>query len=89
MKTLHYIFLVVLCVSAFMFGVQIPNFVDQYEKRIDAHYIEVNENFKGFQEIADRFHNGNIESLIKKHEASNDLTFKAESEPLRKNPYFL
>jgi len=84
MKTLHRILLFILFAAGFLLGVQVPNFVDQYEKRIDAHYLEVNENFKGFQEIADRFHNGSMEALIKKHEASGDSTFMAEAEPLRK-----
>jgi len=84
MKTLHYILLVILFVAGFLFGVQIPNFIDQYEKRIDAHFLEASESFKGFQEIADRFHSGSMEALIEKHEASGDSTFNAEAQPLRK-----
>ena len=84
MKTIHYIFLVILFIAGFLSGVQVPNFIDQYEKRIDAHYLEANESFKGFQEIADRFHGGSMESLIEKHEASGDSTFNAEATPLRK-----
>lgn len=84
MKTFHYIIVLVLFAAGSLFGLQIPNFVDQYQKRIDAHYLEANESFKGFQDIANRFHDGNIESLIKKHEASSDTTFNAEAEPLRK-----
>lgn len=84
MKTLHYTLLLILFAAGFLLGVQIPNFVDQYEKRIDAHYLEVNENFKGFQEIANKFFNGSIEALIKKHETSGEPVFEAEAEPLRK-----
>ena len=76
--------LIMLFGTGLLFGLQIPNFVDQYQKRIDAYYLEANESFKGFQDIANRFHNGNIEALIKKHEESSDSTFNAESEPLRK-----
>jgi len=84
MKTFHYTLLLILFAAGLLFGVQIPNFVDQYQKRIDTHYLEASENFKGFQDIANRFHNGNIEELIKKHEASGDNTFNAEAEPLKK-----
>lgn len=84
MKTIHTIFLLILFAAGLLLGVQIPNFVDQYEKRIDAHYLEVNENFKGFQEIANRFFNGSIEALIRKHETSGEPVFEAEAEPLRK-----
>jgi len=84
MKTMHYMIIIILFAAGLLFGLQVPNFVDQYQKRIDAHYLEANESFKGFQDIANRFHNGNIEELIKKHEESSDSTFNAESEPLRK-----
>ncbi len=84
MKTFHYMLLILVFASGLLFGVQAPGFVDQYEKRVNAHYLEVNENFKGFQDIANRFHGGNIESLIKKHEGSGDSTFNAEAEPLRR-----
>ena len=29
-------------------GVQVPGFVDQYAKRVSAHYIEASKNFAGF-----------------------------------------
>jgi hypothetical protein len=35
--------------AAILIGIQIPNFVDQYEKRLDAHVIEVTTNMRGFQ----------------------------------------
>lgn len=63
-------------------GLQVPAFVDQYEKRVDAHLIEVTENLKGFQEIADEYYEGSIDVLIKKHESSTDLTFKLEAKPI-------
>jgi hypothetical protein len=84
MKTFHYILLILVFATGLLLGVQAPGFVDQYEKRINAHYLEVNDNFKGFQDIANRFHGGNIESLIKKHDDSGDSTFRAEAEPLRR-----
>lgn len=63
-------------------GLQVPSFVDQYEKRVDAHLVEVTENLRGFQEIADKYHDGSIEELIRKHEASTDTTFRLEAEPI-------
>jgi hypothetical protein len=70
--------------GALLVGIQIPNFVDQYAKRLDAHYIEVQTNLRAFQEIADQFHAGSIEALIRKHRQSDDLTFRAEGEAIEK-----
>ena len=71
--------------AAVMLGVQIPNFVDQYGKRVDAHAKEVNVNFSEYMNIAKKYGTGSIEGLIKKHENSPDLTFQAEAEPIRQN----
>ncbi|MGQ0621435.1 MAG: DUF2937 family protein [Panacagrimonas sp.] len=69
--------------SALLVGIQVPNFVDQYAKRLDAHFIEVRKNLEPFQAIADRFHGGSIEALIAKHEQSADATFHAEGAAIR------
>lgn len=74
--------LIVLACAAMLLGIQMPNFVDQYEKRLDAHFIEVQHNLRGFQEIADQFHAGSLQALIEKHQASTDVTFQAEAQPI-------
>lgn len=78
----RYLLLVIAC-AAILVGIQIPNFVDQYEKRLDAHLIEVSENLRGFQEIADRHHGGSFEALLREHETSTVVTFREEAKPLR------
>ena len=64
-------------------GVQVPGFVDQYAKRVSAHYIEVTRNFAGFQLTADQYFAGSIDALIAHHEASPDAVFKAEAQAIR------
>ena len=64
-------------------GVQLPNFIDQYAQRIDAHYSEVRVNLSGYRAIANQFHGGSVEKLIEKHENSEDATFRQEAVPLR------
>lgn len=64
-------------------GVQVPGFVDQYAKRVSAHYIEVSKNFAGFQLTADQYFGGSIDALIAHHEASTDSVFKDEAKPIR------
>lgn len=78
----HYVTLVVFAIGLLL-GVQVPNFVDQYEKRVDAHYLEAKEDLSGFQKIADRYHHGSITALIAQHDVSADRTFRAEAGPIR------
>lgn len=60
-------------------GVQAPGFVDQYAKRVSAHYIEVTKNFSGFQRTANLYFGGSVDALIAHHEASSDSVFKDEA----------
>lgn len=75
------ILLLVAC-SALLVGVQVPNFTDQYQKRVDAHLQEVQANLAPFQAIADQFHGGSLDALIAHHEASRDPTFRAEADAI-------
>ena len=59
------------------------NFVDQYERRIDAHYLEVSANISGFQSTADRLFSGNMEALITYYAESNDLVFESDAQSIR------
>lgn len=83
MGTLYRYFLIFAACGSLLLGIQIPNFVDQYEMRLDAHLSEVKNNLRGYQEIADRLYDGSITTLINKHEKSNDLAFKQEAQPIR------
>jgi hypothetical protein len=60
-------------------GVQIPGFVDQYAKRVSAHYIEASKSFAGFQHLADQYFGGNVDALIAHHASSADAVFHDEA----------
>jgi hypothetical protein len=77
----HYLRLVVFTFGLLL-GVQAPGFVDQYAKRVSAHYIEVKHNFAGFQQAADQYFNGNVEALVAHHLASPDPVFKGEAKTI-------
>jgi hypothetical protein len=66
-----------------LLGIQVPNFVDQYERRIDAHYLEVSANISGFQSTADLLFSGDIEALITYYAESNDLVFESDAQSIR------
>ena len=78
----HY-FSLILFAAGLLAGVQVPNFVDQYEKRVDAHYREASANLSGFQHIADLYQHGSVERLIRQHDASSDPSFRSEAAPIR------
>jgi hypothetical protein len=83
MSIIYRYFLILIASISILLGIQIPGFVDQYEKRLDAHFIEATNNLRGYQEIAEKFFNGSIPDLIKKHEANEDKTLKEEALPIR------
>jgi ABC-type transport system involved in cytochrome bd biosynthesis fused ATPase/permease subunit len=80
----HYLTLA-LFAAGLLFGVQAPNFVDQYEKRIDAHLIEARAQLAGFIKIAENLYAGDMQELIAQHADSGDATFNAEHQVLTDN----
>lgn len=64
-------------------GLQVPGFMDQYTKRVDAHFREVSANLSGFQKTADRYFNGSIEALIVYYRQSPDPVFKQDAKSLQ------
>lgn len=59
-------------------GSQLPGFIIQYRQRLGGHLEQAKKQLKSFQEIAEKFHGGSIESLISKHLTSTDPTFNSE-----------
>ena len=66
-----------------LLGIQVPSFIDQYQKRVDAHFQEVSANISGFQSTADLLFAGDIEALIAYYENSNDEVFQRDASSIR------
>jgi hypothetical protein len=77
----RYMMIFVACV-ALLLGLQVPNFVDQYQKRVDAHLREVTVNLQPFQAIADKYFAGNMDKLIALHRGSTEKPFQEEGSAL-------
>ena len=75
---LYRYFIVVVACIALLVGLQIPNFVDQYQKRVDAHLREVTVNLQPFQDIANKYFGGDIGKLIELHRASAEKPLQEE-----------
>lgn len=73
----RYLIVIVACL-ALLVGLQVPNFVDQYEKRVDAHLREVSNNLQSFQAIADKYFAGDLNKLIELHRNSGEKPFQEE-----------
>lgn len=79
----RYLMIFVACI-ALLAGLQVPNFVDQYQKRVDAHLREVSVNLQPFQEIANKYFNGDMAKLIALHRNSAEKPFQEEGAAIEK-----
>ncbi len=83
-RVLHrYVTLIAAC-AALLIGIQVPSFVDQYAKRVDAHLREVTVNFEPYQTIANKYFYGNIQKLIDLHRKSGEKSFQEEGSAIEK-----
>ena len=63
-----------------LIGIQVPHFLNQYETRLDAHFLESNTQLSHYQKLADLFFDGDLSALVDKHKTSEIGLFKAETE---------
>ncbi len=82
MEILHRYLLIVIACMAMLAGIQVPNLVDQYQKRVDAHLREVIANLKPYQEIANKYTGGSLDQLIELHRRSSEQAFRDEGEAI-------
>ena len=66
-----------------LIGVQVPNFIDQYAKRISAHYLEAKDNFSGYQDTADKHFAGSVGGRLNHYESSNDTVFEEDAKNIK------
>ncbi|OIR13982.1 hypothetical protein GALL_51190 [mine drainage metagenome] len=79
----RYLIVVVACLSL-LAGLQVPNFIDQYQKRVDAHLREVSINLQPYQEIASKYFGGDLGKLIELHRNSGEKPFQEEGAAIEK-----
>jgi hypothetical protein len=79
----RYFIVIVACISL-LIGLQIPNFVDQYQKRVDAHLREVTINLQPFLDIAIHYFGGDMGKLIELHKTSAEKPFQDEGAAIEK-----
>lgn len=65
-----------------LIGVQVPGFIDDYSKRVEAHRIESEQGLKGFRETAQRFFKGDLVALVGHYQASADPVMRSDAQSL-------
>jgi len=68
----------VVLVAGTVAGGCVPGFIVQYRQRVGGRLDQVIQDLAPFREIAERFHGGSLEALIRHHLISPDPTFRAE-----------
>lgn len=63
-------------------GVQVPGFLDDYSKRVEAHRLESEQGLKGFRETARRFFKGDLVALVGHYQASADPVMRSDAQSL-------
>jgi hypothetical protein len=69
----------VLFTAGLLIGVQVPGFISDYSKRVEAHLIEAQQGMKGYNDTALRFFNGDVQALIQHYRSSEDPVFRTDA----------
>jgi len=75
-KILDYLRLI-LFTSGVLIGVQVPGFIDQYGKSLEAHLLESSISLTEFQQDAERYFEGSLDKLIAHYQNNADPVIKA------------
>jgi hypothetical protein len=62
----------------------LPGYAVQYRQRVGGRLDQVQIDLAPFQEIANRYHGGDLAALVRHHLASGDATFHAEGQAIQK-----
>jgi Protein of unknown function (DUF2937) len=67
-----------LLVAAVVAGGLVPGFIAQYRQRLGGRLDQARLDLAPWQKLADQYHHGDLQQLIRYHLASEDPTFHAE-----------
>ncbi|UVL36200.1 DUF2937 family protein [Pseudomonas sp. B21-041] len=72
----------VLFAAGLLIGIQVPGFINDYAKRVEAHLIEAQTGLRGFQGTAEQFFKGDMQALVAHYRASEDPVFRSDADSL-------
>ena len=70
-------------IGGVLVGGCVPGFITQYHQRVGGRLDQVTIDLAPFQQIANRFHGGELDALVKHHLASPDQSFHAEGQAVQ------
>jgi len=70
-------------IGGVLVGGCVPGFITQYHQRVGGRLDQVTIDLAPFQQIANRFHGGGLDTLVKHHLASPDQSFHAEGQAVQ------
>ena len=62
-----------------LFGLQLPHFLQQYELRLQGHFVEANLQLSQYQSLANVHFGGDLDALINQHKISHLALFQDEA----------
>ncbi len=72
----------VLFTAGLLFGVQIPGFISDYGKRVEAHLLEAQQSVRGYNATAQQFFKGDVQALIQHYRNSEDPVFRSDADTI-------
>ncbi|MGA4320859.1 DUF2937 family protein [Ectopseudomonas hydrolytica] len=63
-----------------LLGVQVPGFIDDYGKRVEARRLESQQSLKGFQDTAQKFFKGDMDALVAHYRVSDDPVMRSDAQ---------
>ncbi len=63
-----------------LLGVQVPGFIDDYGKRVEARLLESQQSLKGFQDTAQKFFKGDMDALVAHYRVSDDPVMRSDAQ---------
>jgi hypothetical protein len=73
----------IVLVGAILAAGCVPSFIAQYRQRLGGMLDQAAKDLALFQDIANRFHGGDLQRLIRHHLASTDPTFRSEGQAIQ------
>jgi phytoene dehydrogenase-like protein len=70
-------------IGGVLVGGCVPGYITQYHQRVGGRLDQVKIDLTPFQEVARRFHGGDLGALVKHHLASPDRSFNAEGQAVQ------
>jgi hypothetical protein len=62
-----------------LLGLQLPNFLQQYELRLQGHFAEAKQQLAQYQTLADQYFSSDLQTLINHHKNSAESVFRDEA----------